>query len=218
MRAPLRFATRNLLFPRSLDEAWALYRLDTVSYEGLTDADKLALLSTIARFAYAIGADFSIYRVSRAWSPADYEQRAMAMLDPDHGHPAGWAAHLQSHRDALAGRTIVRPEVYLAVRLRGPRSAAPGSPRELLAAVRRAAGLDDPAQISEPRLRELAGAESAVHAQLSDHVACERATSLDLQWLIRRAFHRGLREPGLDVHHRPQALVVLDGDQLAYQT
>ena len=81
MRAPLRFATRNLLFPRSLDEAWALYRLDTVSYEGLTSPEKLALLSTIARFAYAIGADFSIYRVSRAWSPADYEQRAKRWAD-----------------------------------------------------------------------------------------------------------------------------------------
>lgn len=217
MRAPLRFATANLLFPRSLDEAWALYRLDTVSYEGLTDTDKLALLSTIASFAYRVNADFSIYRVSRAWSPADYEQRALALLDPRHGDAAGWAAHLAGHRRALSRRAIVRPEVYLAVRLPGHRAAAPGTPRELVATLRRAIGLGDPAAISEARLRELAAAEAAVHARLAEHVACEPATTLDLQWLVRRAFTRGLGEPDLDVHHRPQALVMLKGDQLSYQ-
>lgn len=217
MRPPLRFATRNLLFPRSLDEAWALYRLETISYEGLTTPDKLALLSTIARFAYAVRADFSIYRVNRAWSAGDYEQRATAMLDPRHGDRDGWAAHLAGHRQTLAGRTVMRPEVYLAIRLPGRAASAPGTPRELLDTVRRAVGLDNPVTISEQRLRELAAAEAATFAQLGDHLPCERATSLDLQWLIRRAFHRGLSEPDLDVHHRPQALVITDGDQLAYQ-
>ena len=72
MRQPLRFAYRNLVFARDVADAWALYRLATRSYDGLTRAEKRELLSELAAFAYGIEADFSVLRVTRPWSVDAY--------------------------------------------------------------------------------------------------------------------------------------------------
>ncbi|MDX6648287.1 MAG: hypothetical protein QOJ97_238 [Solirubrobacteraceae bacterium] len=217
MRAPIRFALRNLLFGASERDCWALYRLPTRSYEGLTDTDKTQLLKTLATFAYRIKADFSLLRVGRAWSVDDYVLRAEAIVDERYAFQELWERHLAAHRGALQARQIIRPEVYLSVRLASPRP----SRADLLARARQGAsdlfGLGAPQAISERRLRALAGAEAQTFARVSEFFDAAPANTLDVQWLVRRAFCRGLGEPVLDVHYRPQALVVADGDQLAYQ-
>src|SRR5207302_7466746 len=45
------------------------------------------------------------------------------------------------------------------------------------------------------------------HARLSAFVAARPARSVDLQWLVRRAFCRGLGEPEVDGLHEPRALL-----------
>jgi len=117
---PITFAYRNLVFGRDASDAWALYRVETSSYDGLAVAAKKDLLGQVAAFAYQAEADFQLLRVSKAWSIADYLQDAGGLLDPRHGHPAQWADYLQGHEHALAGRETARPEVFLAVRLAPP--------------------------------------------------------------------------------------------------
>jgi AAA-like domain len=228
VNAPFRFASRNLLFGHGTDDVWAVYRLDMTSYEGLTAQQAKELLADVASFAYAVEADFNLRRVTRGWSPDEYRYYASQGFDPRSGHREHFAEYLDRQQALLDRRGVWRPEVYLEVRLAAPARAAldeaahqVGSllsdPRRALRGLRRSAGLGDPAAISEQRLRELAGAEAAAFDRVSDFLACERATTLDLQWLVRRAFSRGLGEPGLDVHWRPQALVVMDGDALSYR-
>ncbi len=211
MKPPAVFATGNLVFPRRLSDAWALYRLESTSYEGLSTGKKVALLAALARLTHALQTDLTLHRVTRAWSPAEYEQRALGRLDPRHGHPHAWAAHLAAHRALLEEREILRPEVWLAARLPAARRSS------LAGALRDAVGWEDPAGLPERRLREFATAEQAIHARIGEHLPCTRASTLDLQWLIHRAFTRGLSEPDLDLHHRPQALVLADGDELRYR-
>ncbi|MTD44872.1 hypothetical protein GKE82_11360 [Conexibacter sp. W3-3-2] len=211
MKAPAVFATGNLVFPRRLNDVWALYRLELTSYDGLTTTEKIALLGALARLIHALKTDITLHRVTRAWSAAEYEQRAIGQLDSRHGHPDEWAAHLAAHRDLLEHRQILRPEVWLAARLPSPR------PDGLWSTVREAIGWEDPAGLSETRLRELATREQQLHHRIREHIACRRASTLDLQWLIRRAFTRGLGEPDLDLHHRPQAMVIANGDELRYR-
>jgi hypothetical protein len=211
VKPPVVFATGNLLFPRRLTDCWALYRLEVTSYDGLTAGEKINLLAALARLLAAVKTDVTLHRVTRAWSAADYEHRALGQLDPRHGHHDRWAAHLAAHRELLDQRQILRPEVWLTVRLPSLRR------RSVRDALREAVGWEDPAGLPETRLRELVVAEQQTHQRINEHLACERATTLDLQWLAQRAFTRGLCEPTLDLHHRPQALVLADGEELRYR-
>ena len=120
MRAPIRFAHRNLVFGETERDAFAVYRLEMESYGGLTDAQKIDLLATVAACAYGLGADFSLLRVSRSWAIDDYVSRARTGLDARYGDKRRWTRYLESHREALEQRAIVRPELYLSVRLAPP--------------------------------------------------------------------------------------------------
>src|SRR5207248_2714127 len=105
-------------------DVWALYRLEMESYEGLTDEQKKELLTVIASFAYGVESDFTLLRVSRRWSVEDYLARARAGLDRRHGLPEQWDRQLDGHRELLGDQSIVRPELYLSVRLAEPRKGA----------------------------------------------------------------------------------------------
>lgn len=221
MRPPLRFAYRNLLFARDLDDVWALYRLSVRSYDGLTGAQKRELLSELAAFAYGIEADFQLLRVTRPWSVEAYLRGAELTLDALHGHPDRLRAYLDGHRELLARRETARPEVYLSVRLpnpggRGARlvgDGLDGMVREL----RRVIGLSDPRGISERRLQGLLDEERKAHARLLDYLEAERAASHELQWLVRRSLCRGLGEPELDERFLPQALILDEEGERSYR-
>ena len=214
MRPPFRFAWRNLLFGDGVDDVWALFRLDLTSYEGLTAREARELLGDLAGFAYEIEADFTLRRVTRGWSPDEHRFYAGRGFDPRTGHRERFDGLLAAQQRALEERGVWRPEVYLEVRLAEPARAAfddaaqtlgswLSNPRGRLRALARSAGLGDPAAIGEARLRELAALEASAYDRVAARLACERATTLDLQWLVRRAFCRGTREPQLDVHWRP---------------
>lgn len=211
MRAPLSFAWRNVVFGADRDDAWALYRLETTSYVGLSAAGKIDVLGQLAGFACTIAADFQLLRVSRAWSSRDYAQAARSALDGRFGHPDRLDALLAAHTAAIDTESAARPEVILAVRLR-PASGLRDSASTLLGRARTALGLADAPGISERQLREVLDAESRAFARVCDYLDADRLTTLELHWLLRRTSLRGLgEEPWLDRFWRPQALI-LDAD------
>jgi hypothetical protein len=209
MRQPLTFAYRNVVFGRDLDDAWALYRLETRSYAGLPKADKLELLSALSAFAYAIEADFSLLRVSRPWSPDLYAEGVTAASDSRHAHSAALTSYLGTHRAALGRRGAERPEAYLSVRLNQGTGERSGSRAvDLLDDLKRSVGLRDARAISARRLEALLAEEAKVDARLSDFLDSEPAASHELQWLVRRSFCRGVGDPPVEERFLPQALVV----------
>jgi len=215
VRQPLRFAYANLVFASDPKDAWALYRIATRSYDGLTRAEKRELLSELAAFAYGIEADFSLLRVTRPWSADAYAAAAELTLDGRHGQPELWRGYLESHRHLLAGREAANPEVYLAIRINRPAGERPGiegALAGLVEPVQRLLGLADARAISQRRLDELLSREQRTWARLTDYLDAERAASHELQWLLRRALCRGAGEPSIDERFLPQALVIEDDD------
>jgi AAA domain-containing protein len=226
MRQPLTFAYRNLVFGRGADDVWALYRLGTVSYDGLPDAQKRELLYDLASFAYGLEADFQLLRVTRQWSVDEYLRSAALTLDGRHGDREQWKAHLGEHREQLAGREIAEPEVYLSVQL----GRAANSPAALLAnafggggvdalkaSVARFIGLSDPRGLSQRQLDSHVAEEERTFARVSSYLECERAATHELQWLVRRSFCRGVGEPEVEERFLPQALVVEEGGERHYR-
>lgn len=59
------FALSNIMIDQS-GEAWAVYRINSVSYPLLPETRKLALLGNLAAFAAGASGDFTIWRVHRA--------------------------------------------------------------------------------------------------------------------------------------------------------
>lgn len=212
---PYWYLRGNLVFRRDGGEVWALYRLAGRSYAGLSIRRKLELKDELEGFAYAIETDFQLLRIARPFSADAYLDRALTTLDsrPGHGHPQRFRALLESDRDRLRRREVVRPEAYLAVRIAGERPSGPLAPLlDLVHRAERALGLRDGALLSQSRLAELDRAETQAYERVYDYLDCERATAKDVEYLVRRAYSRGLGEPRVEERFKPAALTITDPD------
>jgi hypothetical protein len=212
---PISYAHENIVFAGSRDP-WALYKLQPQSYPGLPVAGKHEVKNYLEAFAYRIEADFGLMRISRSWSAEDYVAGALRQMSPKRGHKDLYEPYLQRHRSVLAGRNLVRPEVFLAVRLRDParelaaivnRSLSQsGGLREVLQSLREQLGLTDARGMRDADLAKLLGRERKAYERALSFLDCDRASTRELQWLIRRGYTRGLGEPALDQHWRPSAI------------
>jgi AAA-like domain len=208
---PLRYARRNVLIGPG-GAAAALYRAETTSYPFASVSEKWALLRRLERFAHLVGADFSIWRVNRAYPAERYAEGLEESADPRHADPTAWRHHLQGHQARLAELDPSLPEVYVAVCLGEP---SKGHLRSLDRARRRAeelAGVGAPRPISRAELEELAAAERRCFERLSGLLGLRRASTTELQWLLRRAACRGVAEPVLEGSWSPDAIAEDDGE------
>ena len=71
MSFSLRYARGNVLVGRGGDSA-ALYRLGMTSYPYLPTGEKWTLQRRLQRLAHTLSADFSLWRVNRAYPAAQY--------------------------------------------------------------------------------------------------------------------------------------------------
>lgn len=207
MRQPLTFAWGNLVWGQDADDAWALYRVGTESYPGMSPAGKRDLLGALSGFAFSIGADFQLLRVSRSWSVDDYREAVQSLADDRTAHAAELADYAALHHGRLRSRRVACPEVFLAVALPQSPTAAPRNVGDAARTVRRWLGVHDATAISQRALDGFRAAEQRVFSCARDFVECDRATPIELQWLIRRAFVRGVAEPVVDDGWVPNALV-----------
>jgi AAA-like domain len=208
---PLRYARRNVLIGPG-GEAAALYGAEAVSYPFAPLAEKWGLLRRLERFGHLAGADFSIWRVQRAYPAERYAAELAGAADPLHGDPGAWRRYLEGHEARLGELESSLPQVYVAVSL-GERGA--GHLRSLGRARRRLeeiAGVGAPRPLSRSELEELAAAERRCFERLAGLLGLRRTSATELQWLLRRASCRGLSEPFLEESWQPDALLVRDGE------
>jgi len=216
----LRYARRNVLFGPA-GSAAGLYRLDLSTYPLLGVSGKLALARRLERLAISVGADFSLWRVHRAYPADRYAQDLARVVDRRSQDPGAWRAFLDAHEARLADLDCHVPEVYLAVSLSTERTRAPGArlldrvdeARDRLVGLgvaRRGGGM-----IAGRSLHALAVAEQRVAARLSGVTGLRRARTSELQWLLRRAPLRGVGEPVCEVWWQPDALTIQPAEEEA---
>lgn len=216
---PLRYVRTNLLIGPGGDAA-ALYRLPTLAYPFLPSAVKQRWLRTLERLATVVGADFSLYRATRSVSADRYASEALELLDAEHQDADQLTQALTHHRARLEALASHVPEVYLAVALPSDGRAAgigTGMVRSVDRARRRLddlAGVAAPQPISGRELRELAAREQRTFDQLRAVTGMARASTREIEWLLRRASVRGLGEPEMEPYWAPDALVIDPDDDL----
>jgi hypothetical protein len=212
-RWPLRYARRNILIGPG-GEAAALYRADTVAYPFLPVEQKWTLLGRLERFAHLAGADFALWRVQRAYPAERYPAEVAELFDERHGDREGWRRYLEGHQARLHELDSYAPEIYVAVSL-AEEGSGPGVLRSFGRARRRIeelAGVGAARPISGAEIEALALAEQRTFDRLSGTLALQRATTRELQWLLRRASCRGVAEPALDSNWQADAMVLLAPD------
>ena len=231
MKPPIGFVYGNCVFADSLDDGWAAFAVQTESYQWLSEDGKRARFIALLGALEAIEADVQILRVGRRWDVDRYARELETGVDaegarPDEGrsktvpahartHARAKDAYLEEHRLRLRDVGAARPEVFLIVSLREPERdvaayvsrAAERHPREWLQEIGRALSVSDRRVMKVSELERARVRADQAHARLADYLPVRQARGVELQWLVRRAFCRGLGEPLIDGLHEPRALV-----------
>ncbi|HEX3875284.1 MAG TPA: ATP-binding protein [Solirubrobacteraceae bacterium] len=212
MRQPVSFAYGNCLL--GAGGPWGLFALPSTSYATLSSERKQEVFGRLLAAIEAVEADIQVIRVARPW---DLEAYAADLVDSYSGpHDAAHRRYVAEHRAGLAdGVGQSMPAVYLAVSLEPPErdvgSYVSGlfdrSPRTLLAGLREWLALPDRRLLAGDELERMRARADEVHARLAGFLDVRVARTVEVQWLIRRAFSRGVGEPVVDGLHEPQALV-----------
>lgn len=211
MRNPICHIDGNLIFARSTSDIWAIYQVECESYPGLTLSRQIEAMQRLYYFAYRIEAPFWIGRVQRTWSVDDYAVSAQDTVNTKTGHPDLFGEYLAEQYTHLSRHAIYRPELYLAVRLQDLDESlasivGAGGVSDVLAALGRYFGMAGPRALSRERLARIYDAEARVRRRVLSFLDAWPAATDRVEWLIRRAYTRGLGEPYCDGHTKPRAL------------
>ena len=193
---PVRRIAGNIVFSRDGD-AWAGFAVRCKSYRAEPQLRRAALVDGLAEYGRQVQADFQILRVSRRFDPLGYAQRLRDGI-PNEAHGALWSDYLDQHERLLGGLEAWTPEVFVFVRLADPtmdfRSRASHlldhTPSEWVGLAR--------AKLTGPRTtsaQEVADRARIAQSRISACLDARPATYDELQWLLRRAFCRGVAEP-----------------------
>lgn len=212
MKSPISFVYGNLVFGESLADVWAAFFVASSSYEWLSEETKRTRLLTLMGALETLEADVQILRVGRGWDLDGYLNELLrASTGP---HTRANTRYANEHAEHLRKVGALQPLVFVLVSLRDPErdvssyvsQAAEQHPREWLLSLRRALSMRDRRLLAAPELERARMQADQVHARLGDFLSARPARGVELQWLVRRAFCRGLGEPQVDGLHEPRAL------------
>ena len=220
MGAPIAFVYGNCVFAEGLDDAWAAFAVQVSSYAWLSEEGKRARFLALLGALEAIEADVQILRVCRRWGLERYagalrEQFDAAGASGADGHADSRERYIAEHVSRLGEVGAAQPALFLFVSLRDPERdiasyvsrAAGQHPTEWWRGLRRALAPRDGRVLSANELERVRVRADHVHARLEDFLPVRAARGIELQWLVRRAYCRGLGEPVVDGLHEPRALV-----------
>jgi hypothetical protein len=220
VRAPIAFVYGNCVFAEGLDDVWAAFAVGVSSYEWLSEEGKRVPFLALIGALEAIEADVQIVRVGRRWPVERYasecsgEGDATSCPAPHLPHARARRRYVEEHVRRLAELGSAQPAVFLMVSLRDPErdvasyvsQAAAQHPREWWEGLRRTFSIRDRRLLKVSELERARVRADQAHARLAEMLSVRQARGVELQWLVRRAFCRGLGEPVVDGLHEPRAL------------
>jgi hypothetical protein len=221
MRTPLTFVYGNCVFGEGLDDGWAAFSVETSSYEWLSADGKRARFLALLGALEALEADVQILRVARSWDVAQYARELKRELPGaslsvgEDARALARSRYVGEHERRLSEAALVQPGVFVIVSLREPERdvasyvsrAAEQHPRQWWRALRRLLTVRDGRTLTVAELESARVRSDEAHARLADFLRVRPARGVEVQWLVRRAFCRGLGEPLIDGLHEPSALL-----------
>jgi AAA-like domain len=217
VKGPIGFVYGNCVFAQGLDDAWAAFAVTMSSYAWLGEEGKRARMLALIGALEALEADVQILRVRELWDVERYAREAggKSEVDDPHAHPELQRRYLEHHVRHLGGSGVSRPQLFLLVSLREPErdiasyvsKIAAQHPKQWWEGLRSALSMHDRRLLKVADLERARVRADQVHARLGQFLPVREARGVELQWLVRRAFCRGLGEPQVDGLHEPRALI-----------
>jgi hypothetical protein len=218
MRAPIRFTYGNCVFADGLSDAWAAFRLEPSSYQWLGEEDKRVRFLALLGALEALEADVQILRLAQE-PPSDRYSTQLEDEVGAHGRGEPHASlrheYAREHVRRIAELGSTCPAVFVLVSLREPErdiasflsQAIERKPGDWRRAIGEAFALGGTGFLKARELERVRLRADQAHARLAEFLPARPARGVELQWLVRRAFCRGLGEPSVDGLHEPRALV-----------
>jgi hypothetical protein len=216
VRPPIAFIYGNCVFGQDFEDGWAAFRVETSTYSWCGEAEKRARLLALVGALEALEADVQVLRVSARWQLESYgEQMATGTAGPStDGRASARQRYVREHVRRLRQVGVARPATFLLASLRKPEqdvasylsSAVSRHPREWLTDLWRVCSPRQRRVMAVAELERVRAAAERAQARLDDFLHVRPARTVELQWLIRRGFCRGLGEPEVDGLHEPRAL------------
>jgi len=216
MRAPIGFVYGNCVFGEGLSDGWAVFAVEVASYQWLSEDGKRGRLLALLGALEAIEADVQILRVAQRWDVERYARELEGEGETTPGpHERARRLYLQEHARQLSDVGSSRPAVFVVVSLRDPErdvasyvsQAVEQHPRQWWRALTQAVSVRDKRLLPLSELERARVRADQAHARLADFLPVRQARGVEVQWLVRRAFCRGLGEPEIDGLHEPRALI-----------
>ncbi|HEY1833807.1 MAG TPA: ATP-binding protein [Solirubrobacteraceae bacterium] len=210
MKAPIAFVHGNCVFASGLRDAWAVFVLEPSSYAWSTDEAKRGRFVATLGALEGLAADVQILRVTREWSVERYARRVMTEVPG-----SAMAGYVTSQALKLNGVGAAQPSLFIAASLSDPQRDVGSALSDLAAHGAAAAWRQRLTELFEAReqralspreLKRIVARATRVRAQLADFLPIREAVGAELQWLIRRAFCRGLGELEVELAHEPRAI------------
>jgi hypothetical protein len=213
VRDPISLMCESCVFGERLDDAWAAFVLPSVSYQWLPSEVKRSHMSSLIAALEAIEADVQILRVGFEWNRRGYARGLTEQCGATHPQLVRRYAAEQERSLGNVGRA--RTRVFLLISLREPErdfgsyvsQAVQRHPRDGLRSLTRPLRMRERRVLSGEQWRHVCARAAQMHARIGESLAARPARSVELQWLVHRAFCRGLGEPQLDRLHEPRALL-----------
>jgi hypothetical protein len=208
----------NCVFGAGLDDGWAAFAVPTASYDWLTEEGKRGRFRALLGALEAAEADLQIVRVTRRWdieAPGG-ELASERLLDTPGSHEDARRRYVAAQTLRLQELEAEHPVLFILISLREPERdvasyvsrVAERQPREWLRDLRRLLAPHDRRLLRASELERLRVRADQAHARLADFLQARPASAAELQWLVRRAYCRGLgEEPAIDGLHEPRALI-----------
>jgi AAA-like domain len=217
MKAPILFTYGNCVFAEDLSDAWAAFAIELSSYQWLSEEGKRSRFLALLGALEALEADVQILRVGSCPSPAHYErarEREASTLGCAESHAHVRERYVRAHVGRLGELQSTSPLLFVLVSLREPErdvasylsKAFEGGPREWRRAFAEAFTLRERTILKAAELEHVRVRADRAHARLAEFLRARPARGVELQWLVRRSFCRGLGEPLVDGLHEPRAL------------
>jgi AAA-like domain len=215
---PIAFIYGNCVFAQGLDDRWAAFAVQVSSYAWLSEEGKRARFLALIGALEGIEADVQILRVCRRWR-TEHNSRTSREQDinrgADRARARAYERYVGEHARRIADVGTAEAALFLLVSLREPERdvasyvsrAAGQHPRQWWTGLRRTVAQRDRRILSASELEQARVRADHVHARLEDFLPVRAARGVELQWLVRRAYCRGLGEPVVDGLHEPRALV-----------
>jgi hypothetical protein len=215
---PISFTYGNCVFADGLSDTWAAFAVDVASYQWLSEDGKRARFLALLGALEVIEADVQILRVGRRWDVGRYARELegdLHLTDARGPHVRAGRRYVDEHVRRLMSAGGVQPALFMLVSLREPErdvasyvsKVAAQNPSEWWEALTRAFSMRDRRLLKASELERARVRADQVHARLVDFLPVRQARGVELQWLVRRAFCRGLGEPEIDGLHEPRALI-----------